>query len=663
MNTSTTGQPGATPAGDLLSRVDSSINTILSYLSSMWIFAIMVLICVDVAMRTFFNSPIAGVAEFVAASVVALVFLQLPGVIARRRLLRAEMFIEPFEARFPRAAALLDAVYAAIGILMFWRIVGWAIPDMIKAWNEGTYAGAQGVYEIPLWPFNLAVVIGTSFGLLQFVRHVLTGLARSAGVTGTGTGGASISRDGAPPGGPMGFAIALAIVMGMVSFCWLVFTADLSPSAVGIWCLVAMLAMVALGMPIPLALLALSYVGVWVARQGEFMAINTLGLAASSAIYSYEFGVVPLFIMMGVVLEKADVGHDAFKVTATLLRRMRGGLGLATVFANAIFASIVGSSIASAAVFTRIAVPPMVEHGYSKRFSVGCVAGSSVLGMLIPPSLLLIIFGLVAEESVGKLFIAAVVPGILLAIVFCIGIWLMATFTPRFVGNPRTAEDMEAASAVEILVKLAPIIMLVVAVIGGIYGGFFTPTEAAATGCLFAFVIALARRRIGWRTFREILLETGFVSAVILFLIVAANLYTRQVALTGIPTMFAGWVEGAGLKMVGFLAIYFLAVLLLGMIIDSVSIILIMLPIMLPVLLALGGDKVWFGVVTTIVVEIGLLTPPFGLAVYVVKSVLPKDYASLITIFAGSIPFVFMMMLVSLLVMAFPQLSLWLTRL
>jgi tripartite ATP-independent transporter DctM subunit len=283
--------------------------------------------------------------------------------------------------------------------------------------------------------------------------------------------------------------------------------------------------------------------------------------------------------------------------------------------------------------------------------------------MLIPPSLLLIIYGLVAEQSVGRLFIAAVVPGIILAIAFCIGIYLMAVFMPRFVGAPRPAEDIAAMSGREMAVKLGPIVLLVLAVIGGIYGGIFTPTEAAAVGTAMAFVIAFVRGRIDWKIFKSILLETGFVSAVILFLIVAANLYTRQVALTGIPTKFADWVTGAGLELPAFLAVYFVVVFVLGMIIDSVSIILIVLPIMLPVLDALDGNKIWFGVVTTIAVEIGLLTPPFGLSVYVVKGVLPKDFVSLNTIFAGSFPFVVVMVLVTLLVMAFPELSLWLGRL
>jgi tripartite ATP-independent transporter DctM subunit len=280
--------------------------------------------------------------------------------------------------------------------------------------------------------------------------------------------------------------------------------------------------------------------------------------------------------------------------------------------------------------------------------------------MLIPPSLLLIIYGLVAEQSVGRLFVAAIIPGIILALTFCAGIYLMAVFTPRFVGAPRPAEDLPAIGFAEMIVKLTPIVLLVVAVIGGIYGGIFTPTEAAAVGTAIAFVIALVRRRLDWGTFKSILLETGFISAVILFLIVAANLYTRQVALTGIPSKFADWVTGAGLDMTAFLVVHVVVVFLLGMIIDSVSILLIVLPIMLPVLDALDGNKIWFGIVTTIAVEIGLLTPPFGLAVYVVKGVLPRDFVPLNTIFAGAFPFVLMMALVALLVMMVPDLSLWL---
>jgi tripartite ATP-independent transporter DctM subunit len=641
----------AAPASGLMERINGAFTFSLSVVSSTWIFAIMALVCLDVAMRNLLNAPISGVAEFIALSVPACVFLQLPSAIAQRRLMRAELAIEFLEANRPRVAAILNGTFMLIGMLVFWKILVWAWPDFEKAFSSGEYAGAQGAYTIPVWPFKLTLIIGSGLGFLQFARQAFFEAMNLFGPAKPG------ARDDI-----RSVLIAAAFLAGLVGFVAFLFIVDPRPLEVGMYCLAAMLVLVLLGMPIALVLMSLSYIGIWIARSGEFMAVNTLGLAASSAVSSYEFGVIPLFIMMGLVLEKADVGRDAFAAAASLMRRVRGGLGIATVFANAIFASIVGSSIASAAVFSRIAVPQMVEHGYTKRFSVGCVAGSSVLGMLIPPSLLLIIYGLMAEESVGKLFIAAVIPGIILALAFALAIYAMTWLTPRFVGDARAADDLAASSPREIFAQLGPIAVLVILVIGGIYGGFFTPTEAAAVGAAFAFLIAIAKRRINWTSFKEIVLESGYVSAAILFLIVAANLYTRQVALTGIPSKVANWVAGAGLEMGGFLVVYFV-LLLLGMILDSVSIMLIMLPIMIPVLGVLGGDKIWFGIITVIVVEIGLLTPPFGLSVYVVKGVLPKDFVSLPTIFAGTLPFVLVMILVSILLMAVPDLSLWLVRL
>ena len=642
----------AASATGLVTRCNGAFTFSLSVVSSVWIFAIMALVCVDVAMRNILNAPISGVAEFIALSVPACVFLQLPSSIAQGRLMRAELAIDQLEATRPRAASVFNFVFMLIGMLVFWKILVWAWPDFEKAFSSGEYAGAQGAYTIPVWPFKLTLIVGCGLGFLQFARQLVLEGMILFGPTKPGS-----HDDG------RSILIVVAFLSGIAGFVAFLFLADPRPLEVGIYCLAAMLVLVLLGMPIALVLMSLSYIGIWIARSGEFIAVNTLGLAASSAVSSYEFGVIPLFIMMGLVLEKADVGRDAFAAAASLLRRVRGGLGIATVAANAIFAAIVGSSIASAAVFSRIAVPQMVSHGYTKKFSVGCVAGSSVLGMLIPPSLLLIIYGLMAEESVGKLFVAAVVPGIILAIAFAIAIYAMTWLMPRFVGNTRAASDIPSSTPRELLSQLGPIALLVVLVIGGIYGGIFTPTEAAAVGTAFAFIIALAKRRINWTAFREIVLESGYVSAAILFLIVAANLYTRQVALTGIPSKVANWVASAGLEMGGFLTVYFVILFLLGMILDSVSIMLIMLPIMMPVLAVLGGDKIWFGVITVIVVEIGLLTPPFGLSVYVVKGVLPKDFVSLPTIFAGALPFVLVMILVSLLLMVVPELSLWLVRL
>lgn len=649
-------QGAAAAKPGLPGRIDGGIALALAVLGATWIFGIMVLVCVDVLMRNALNAPISGVTEFIALSVPALVFLQLPMALSQHRLIRAELIIEALERQRPRLAAFLNGAFAAAGLFIFWKVLVWAWPDFVKAYQTGEFAGAQSAYTIPVWPFKLAMIIGVGFGGLQIAKQLAQRIADTIRP--------QPDRQAAQaPEGMLSVAVSAVFVAALIGFAFLLFFSDLRSFEIGVYGLAAMLALTLLGMPIPFVLMALSYFGIWAVRGGEDFAVNTLGLASSTAVSSYEFGVIPLFIMMGLVLERADVGRDAFRVAASLLRKVRGGLGMATVFANAIFASIVGSSIASAAVFSRIAVPQMVEHGYTKRFSLGCVAGSSVLGMLIPPSLLLIVYGLIAEESVGKLFIAAVIPGILLSMAFALSIYGMTFVMPGFVGRARSADDIEAASWREIASQLGPIAALVLAVVGGIYGGLFTPTEAAAVGSAFAFILAFAKRRIDLKGFREIVMETGAVSAVILFLIVAANIYARQVTLTGIPSKVSDWVAAAGLDMTGFLAVYLVVLLLLGMILDSVSIMLIVLPIMLPVLELLEGDKIWFGIVTVIAVEIGLLTPPFGLSVYVVKGVLPKDFATLPMIFAGAFPFVVIMLAVTIVLMTVPELSLWLLRL
>jgi tripartite ATP-independent transporter DctM subunit len=367
--------------------------------------------------------------------------------------------------------------------------------------------------------------------------------------------------------------------------------------------------------------------------------------------------VVPLFVIMGLMLDKADVGRDAFLICCALLRKIRGGLGIATVAANAIFASITGSSMASAAVFSRIAVFPMVENGYSKRFAVGVVAGSSVLGMLIPPSILMIIYGLIAEASIGKLFIAGIVPGLLLSVAYGVLNVVLATYFPKFTGTPKPV-DLQDMSWLSIAMRLLPVVSVVALVMGGIYLGVFTPTEAGAVGAMAAFVIGFARRKLTWAIIRDVVLETGYISASLLFLIISANFYARMLTMSSLPMKLTSTITGFDVGMPAFLTVYFLVVLFLGMILDSVSIMLIMVPIVLPVIGALGADPIWFGIVTIVSIEIGLLTPPFGMSVFVVKGALPQGLVTLGDVFIGTAPFVVVMTLVAIVLMIFPKICL-----
>lgn len=431
----------------------------------------------------------------------------------------------------------------------------------------------------------------------------------------------------------------------------------MTPFEIGMMSFGVMIVMVYMGFWVPFALMLSSFGGVWLIKGSPVLAGKLLALAASKTISSYFFGVVPLFVLMGYIVSVSGMGRDAFDVANHLFRRLKGGLGIGTVGANAIFAAITGISIASAAVFTRIAVPEMMRHGYSARFSVGVVAGSSVLGMLIPPSLLLILYGLLTEQSVGDLFIAGVLPGLTLAFLFGSGIWLTAHLRPGALGSTVDADTTPPLTRRELVQKGLPLGLLIGLVLGGLYAGFFTPIEAGAVGCLGAILIGLARRSLSLKDFWQVLNDTGLVTASICFLIIAAQMYSRMLALSGVPAEFGSFVATANIGYWGVILAYVGLVIVMGTILDSSSIMLILVPLMMPVLATMQVDLIWFGIVTIIAVEIGLLTPPFGISVFVIKSALDNPDITLGDIFRGAAPFALLMLVLLGLVLAFPQLA------
>ncbi|MGQ9368676.1 TRAP transporter large permease [Azospirillum sp. ST 5-10] len=426
--------------------------------------------------------------------------------------------------------------------------------------------------------------------------------------------------------------------------------------AIGAVALFGLVALIYGGVHVAVALAACSFLGVFAMTGNAQLAGRMLALAASESIDSYIFGVVPLFVLMGFVVSQADVGRDAFDVANRLLGRIRGGLGIATVGANAVFAAITGISIASAAVFTRVAVPEMLRHGYSKRFAYGIVAGSSVLGMLIPPSLLLILYGVLTEQSVGDLFLAGVLPGIVLAIAFGIGVYLMARHWPRFVGSG-ISEETTPLSAGAMAAKALPIVLLIALVLGGIYGGFFTPTEAGGVGALGAVLIGFARRALPPGRIWRVLTDTGQVTAAICFLIIAASMYSRMLSLSGLPEYLSAAVAASDIGYWGVVLAYVALLLAMGTILDSSSILLVVIPLFLPIMKTLAIDPIWFGIVTVLAVEVGLLTPPFGMSVYVIKGTAPDRALTLGEIFVGALPFVAIMLVVLALILVFPSLT------
>lgn len=430
---------------------------------------------------------------------------------------------------------------------------------------------------------------------------------------------------------------------------------------IGIASVILIVLLIYAGLYITVALGLVSFVGVWILRGDVEIAMSLLSLSVAGTVSHEVFATVPLFALMGLIVSQAGLGKDVYDVANHMFYKVAGGLGIATVAANAVFASITGSSIASASVFTRISVPEMRRFGYTARFSVGVVAGSSVLGMLIPPSALLIIYAIVTEQSVGHMFLAGIIPGILLAVAYSVAILLMAYVAPKFVGGGDVGpgdEDWRDLTIRDVVSKLMPIVVLVLVVLGGIYGGVVTPVEAGAAGSLAALIIALVKRKMTWRGLWEVLVETGHITATILFLIVAASMYSRMIGMAGLPTLFGEWLTGQGYQLAAIMVLYVILVILLGTIIDPASIILIVVPLFLSAIEGFGSSLVWFGIITVVAAEIGLLTPPLGIACFVIKSTLRDPTISLKDIFIGAFPFAVIMLLVLIVLIAYPYLSL-----
>lgn len=631
----------------------SALTGFVSGAASIWIFCLMLLICADIIGRSVFNAPVQGVAEIVANSIVAIVFLQAAHALMCGRMTRTDLLIGWLEEERPFAAGVMRIAFHIAGAAVFLLIAEGTWPKLVDAWVEEEFFGAQGVFTAPVWPIKACLFFGALLTALAFVIKAMKDVkdvANEGRVAPLKVRHTVLAK-------PKGWVFLAALFL-IVAAGYGVFWADLGRIQIGLVAIGFMLLLIFSGAHIAVVLILLSFLGIWLIRDNPKVAMRSLALAADGAINRYLFGVVPLFVLMGLIVDAADIGRDAYRVAAWLLQKIRGGLGIATVAANAVFASITGISIASAAVFSRVAVPQMVANGYNSRFALGVVAGSSVLGMLIPPSLLLIIYGVLAEQSVGSLFLAAIVPGGILALVFGIGIYLMATLRPRMVMQSDRQLEITGETWTTAAQKLFPIVTLVLIVLGGIYSGFFTPTEAGAAGAAAAILVALAKGSLTWAKFWRVLVDTGLVSVSILMLIIAASMYSRMLTLSTIPQETTQFFASMGLGLMGFMMIYLVLVIIMGMILDSTSIMLILLPLCLPIVTELGGNLIWFGIVTVIAVEIGLLTPPFGLTVYVVKATISDRNTTLGDIFTGTFPFVVMMTIVTLLLTFVPALSL-----
>lgn len=432
---------------------------------------------------------------------------------------------------------------------------------------------------------------------------------------------------------------------------------------------VSLVVLVAIGVHIAVALGITSALGIFLVTGADAYAFQTvqsmLAATAYEAIRAYIFAVIPLFMLMGEFIGKSGVVTDVYRGINRLLHRLPGRLAIATVIGNALFSFVTGVSIASAAAFSRIAYPEMKRHGYHKGFALGAIAGSSCLGMLIPPSVLMIVWGILTEQSIGQLFAAGVFPGLMLAGLFILYVFAYGVMRPDVVGigvaHEADDDEVEEVSTVQFLISLVGIILVVVAVLGGIWFGIFTPTEGAGAGALIGLALGIIKG-MRLRDIIDSILSVGKTSAPILLLLVTAALYSRTLAMTGMANAIESLFLGSGMAPWMIIAVMVLIWFLLGMIIDSISIMLLTAAIFAPIAVNIGYDPIAFAIVAIIAIEAGLYTPPFGLLVYTVKAAVQEiePDINVMTIFKSSTPYWIIMLIGMVIIINFPQVAVYL---
>jgi tripartite ATP-independent transporter DctM subunit len=447
----------------------------------------------------------------------------------------------------------------------------------------------------------------------------------------------------------------------------------MSLTFLGVIGLVVMFIMIALRLPVALAMLSTGFVGTAVANAMKFMsfgmdpgqawdrgwriAFSNLSGETFEAASNYNLLVIPMFVLMGNLAGASGMSSDLFRAAYKWMGHLRGGLASATVTACAGFAALSGSSLASAVTMGRVALPAMRDYKYDDALATGAVAAGGTLGFLIPPSGGMIIYAVLTEQSIGRLFMAGVIPGIVLTSLFVLAITLVVLHNPS--AGPR-GEVADWSSRTSSLVDALPILAVVGVTIGGMYTGFFTPVEASSVGAFFTFVVALAKRSLTLQAIRSVILQTMSATATIFLILIGAFVFIPFMSLTDLPGNLLTLMTSLPIGDVGVLLVIILTYLVLGMFLDTMAMLVLTIPVVIPIAIGLDWDLIWFGVIVVIALEMGMISPPVGINVFIVKSIAPD--VPMARIFAGIWPFWFAMLAMILLLVLFPQLALYLPQ-
>ena len=428
----------------------------------------------------------------------------------------------------------------------------------------------------------------------------------------------------------------------------------MSTDAVAVIGFFALFALMLLRVPVGMAMGLVGVTG-YSYLVGPGPALKLVGQTSMRTVTDYTFGVIPMFMLMGAFVSISGVSKELFRAANAFIGHLRGGLGMATVVACGGFAAICGSSVATAATFAGVAYPEMRRYGYPKSFATGVIAAGGTLGAMLPPSTVLAVYAILTEQDIGKLFMAGILPGLLAMAMYVVTITLIVKIRPDFLP---AGEHKPWSERIDGLKDVWAPLLLFVFVIGGLYGGFFTPTEAGGVGASGAFLLGVIRRKLNRAQIREALLQATRTSAAVFTVLIGALLFGYFLTITQTPQKLTEFLTGMGLGRYGVLAMIMVMYLVLGCLMDAMAMIILTVPIIYPVIVHLGFDPIWFGIIIVMTVELGLIHPPVGMNVFVIKSVV-KD-VSFTTIFKGVLPFVATDLIRLVILIAFPIIALWL---
>lgn len=615
----------------LLSRVLSNIAMII-------LLIMMLLVTADVILRYFFNTPVRGSFEIVTVMLVCVTFFILAQTQARGKNATAEVLTSRL-SRLTQAS--INGATHFISLL-FCALVTWRLGEQaVYVWSK---TDTTVSLRMPIYPFVFVAAFGcailTAVLLKEFASY-LTQVIKGR-----------VYKE---------ILLLLLIIAASVIVTAALWTgwypAGIPPMIMGIIGFVLLILLLFIGMPI---LFVLGIVGFWgfTYLSGIGSGLGMLGTVMYRSAASYDYSIIPLFIFMGEICFVSGLSQEFYNSVHKWLGHLPGGLAMATIGGCAGFAAVCGSSVATAMTMGTVALPEMKRYKYDASLATGCIAAGGTIGILIPPSISFVIYGILTEESIGKLFVAGIIPGILMSGFFIITIYIMCKL------NPSLGPAVPPATVSEKLISLKGIwkvFVLFFLVMGGIYMGVFTPTEAAAVGAFTAFIFALGSKKLTWQNFKKSLTQTAESSGMALGILLTSMLLCYFIAVTRLPFDLANIVAGLAVPRLTIMVLILVIYLILGCLMPAIAMIVLTVPIFYPVITTLGYDSIWFGVIIVIMNEAACITPPVGINVFVIKGV--AEDVPMYTIFRGIIPFLIAMVLLTALLIAVPDIALWLPNL